>query len=152
MITDAKLLKEFSAFCGEERFAAFTQSVRDAGEVNGENKALFDRFLAEREANLQTEVRSAYTEEERNYKFICPEQGCDGIVVLHGEPPNPWGCGHCGTLWGNLAELSDAIDTITNDFPHRGAWYERLPDGSYRPAPPELISPNAPELIESESA
>jgi Zn-finger nucleic acid-binding protein len=80
----------------------------------------------------------------------CPEEACTGWVseVDDGDE-HFWGCGECGNVWYERAELDEAIAEIIVRFPYRKKVY-RQSNGNWQPVPLDDEPEDYEELVEEE--
>ena len=80
----------------------------------------------------------------------CPEIGCTGwISEVDDGDEHFWGCGECGNIWYDRAELDQAIDEIVSQFSYRKKVY-RKSEKTWEPVPLGKEPRNYEELVEAE--
>lgn len=82
--------------------------------------------------------------------YRCPVSHCTGWVVCVEDEEAPfWGCGECGSVWFQKANLLREIDSILALFPYRHSCY-RQAEGEWLPTDPETIPKDYEERVEQE--
>jgi hypothetical protein len=84
--------------------------------------------------------------------YRCPVSGCAGWVdyVDNDLDEGPfWGCGECGSVWYEKANLLKEIDQIVKKFKYRKKCYRKSKE-EWIPADPDKIPDDYEERVEAE--
>jgi hypothetical protein len=69
--------------------------------------------------------------------------------IDHGKEEPFWGCGECGSMWYDKANLLKEIEAIVNRFKYRKKCYRKV-KGEWQPADMEKIPDDYEERVENE--
>lgn len=68
----------------------------------------------------------------KNFQILCPLSHCGGwAVYIDNDDEKFFGCGECGNVWFDKADLDNDIEQIIQRYPHRKNFYLKTADGYY---------------------
>lgn len=86
----------------------------------------------------------------KNFQILCPISRCGGwVVCIDDGDENFFGCGECGNVWFDKANLDSDIEQITERYSHRKLFYRKENNGYYTTKNLDLNEIN--RLLETET-
>lgn len=68
----------------------------------------------------------------KNFQILCPKSHCGGwVIYIDDGDENFFGCGECGNVWFDKADLDKEIERIIQRSPHRKTFYMKETNGYY---------------------